>query len=91
MLAALIAIPVLGEIPDAAAMIGIILATLGVVLASGIVGTEPASGRSVEDAQVSQARERAMFFFFSNRLGCAGSLLISAVLTLIVLALMGVF
>jgi hypothetical protein len=31
-----------------------------------------------------------MFFFFSNRLGCAGSLLISAVLTLIVLALMGV-
>lgn len=32
-----------------------------------------------------------MFFFFSNRLGCAGSLMISAVLTLIVLALMGVF
>lgn len=32
-----------------------------------------------------------MFFFFSNRLGCAGSLLISAVLTMIVLALMGVF
>jgi hypothetical protein len=32
-----------------------------------------------------------MFFFFSNRLGCAGSLLISAVLTLIVLAFMGVF
>jgi hypothetical protein len=31
-----------------------------------------------------------MFFFFSNRLGCAGSLVISAVLTLIVLALMGV-
>jgi hypothetical protein len=32
-----------------------------------------------------------MFFFFSNRLGCAGSLVISAVLTVIVLALMGVF
>jgi hypothetical protein len=32
-----------------------------------------------------------MFFFFSNRLGCAGSILISAVLTVIVLALMGVF
>ncbi len=32
-----------------------------------------------------------MFFVFSNRLGCAGSLLISAVLTVIVLALMGVF
>jgi hypothetical protein len=32
-----------------------------------------------------------MFFFFSNRLGCAVSLLVSAVLTLIVLWLMGVF
>jgi hypothetical protein len=32
-----------------------------------------------------------MFFFFSNRLGCAGSLLVSAVLTVIVLALMGMF
>ena len=31
-----------------------------------------------------------MFLFFSNRLGCAGSLLISAVATLIVLWLMGV-
>jgi hypothetical protein len=31
-----------------------------------------------------------MFFFFSNRLGCAGSILVSAVLTMIVLALMGV-
>lgn len=31
-----------------------------------------------------------MFFFFSNRLGCAGSLLISTVLTVIVLWLMGV-
>ena len=28
-----------------------------------------------------------MFFFFSNRLGCAGSLLISLVLTLILLFL----
>jgi hypothetical protein len=27
-----------------------------------------------------------MFFFFSNRLGCLGSLLVSAVLTLIVIA-----
>ncbi len=32
-----------------------------------------------------------MFFFFSNRLGCGGSLLISAVLTVIVMALMGIF
>jgi len=31
-----------------------------------------------------------MFLFFSNRVGCAGSLLISAVLTLIVLWLTGV-
>jgi hypothetical protein len=28
-----------------------------------------------------------MFFFFSNRLGCAGSLLLSVVLTLVVLFL----
>jgi hypothetical protein len=32
-----------------------------------------------------------MFFFFSNRLGCLGSLVISVVLTLIVLAVLGVF
>jgi hypothetical protein len=32
-----------------------------------------------------------MFLFFSNRLGCAGSLLLSLVLTLGLLALMGVF
>ena len=31
-----------------------------------------------------------MFVFFSNRLGCLGSVLVSAVLTLIVLALLGV-
>ena len=28
-----------------------------------------------------------MFFFFSNRLGCLGSLVVSAILTLIFLAL----
>lgn len=32
-----------------------------------------------------------MFVFFSNRLGCLGSLLISLVLTLILLLLFGVF
>lgn len=37
-LAALLAIPLLGEIPDLAALIGITLATLGVVLASGVFG-----------------------------------------------------
>jgi hypothetical protein len=31
-----------------------------------------------------------MFFFFSNRVGCAGSLLISAGLTLLLLWMMGV-
>lgn len=36
-LAVLLAIPVLGEIPDAAALLGLVAATAGVVLASGIV------------------------------------------------------
>jgi hypothetical protein len=31
-----------------------------------------------------------MFLFFSNRLGCLGSLLVSAVLTLLVLLILGV-
>jgi hypothetical protein len=31
-----------------------------------------------------------VFLFFSNRLGCAGSLLLSAVATLVVLVLLGV-
>jgi hypothetical protein len=31
-----------------------------------------------------------MFFFFSNRLGCAGSIAVSVVLTLLVLFLFGV-
>ena len=31
-----------------------------------------------------------MFFFFSNRLGCLGSLIITAIGTLIVLVLLGV-
>ena len=40
--------------------------------------------------QFHKAREHACSFFVSNRLGCGGSLLISAVLTLIVLFFMGV-
>ena len=32
-----------------------------------------------------------MFFFFSNRLGCAGSLLVSLMATLVLLAVLGVF
>jgi hypothetical protein len=31
----------------------------------------------------------AMFLFFSNRLGCAGSLLVTAIGTLVVLLLLG--
>lgn len=31
-----------------------------------------------------------MFFFFSSRMGCLGSLLVSAVLTVIVLLVLGV-
>jgi hypothetical protein len=31
-----------------------------------------------------------VFLFFSNRLGCLGSLLVSAILTLVVLLLLGV-
>jgi hypothetical protein len=31
-----------------------------------------------------------VFLFFSNRLGCLGSLLVSAVLTLVVLLILGV-
>lgn len=31
-----------------------------------------------------------MFLFFSNRLGCAGSLLVSAIATLVLLLILGV-
>jgi hypothetical protein len=31
-----------------------------------------------------------MFLFFSNRLGCGGSLLVSAIVTLVLLLLLGV-
>jgi hypothetical protein len=31
-----------------------------------------------------------VFFFFSNRLGCAGSILVSVVLTVILLLVLGV-
>jgi hypothetical protein len=31
-----------------------------------------------------------MFFFFSNRLGCLGSLLVSAIFTVILLLILGV-
>jgi hypothetical protein len=31
-----------------------------------------------------------MFLFFSNRLGCLGSLLVSAIVTIVILLLLGV-
>jgi len=31
-----------------------------------------------------------LFLFFSNRLGCAGSLLVSAIVTIVLLLLLGV-
>jgi hypothetical protein len=37
-----------------------------------------------------QTRGAPMFFFFSNRLGCGGSILISAAVTLILLWVMGI-
>lgn len=36
-----------------------------------------------------QPPEIRLFFFFSNRLGCLGSILISVVGTLVILALLG--
>jgi hypothetical protein len=35
-------------------------------------------------------RRASLFLFFSNRLGCLGSLLVSALLTLILLLILGV-
>jgi hypothetical protein len=32
-----------------------------------------------------------MFFFFSNKVGCLGSIIASLVITAVILALMGVF
>jgi hypothetical protein len=32
-----------------------------------------------------------MFFFFSNRMGCLGSIAVSAIVTLLLLALLGAF
>ena len=37
-----------------------------------------------------RAAERTMFFFFSNRLGCLGSIAVSLVITLVLLAVLGI-
>jgi drug/metabolite transporter (DMT)-like permease len=38
-LATILAIPLLGEVPDAIALFGLVVATIGVALASGVIGT----------------------------------------------------
>ena len=53
-------------------------------------------GRKVEDGELGEAGHgyrvcQAMFVFFSNRLGCMGSLLVSAGITFVLLVLFGVF
>lgn len=46
-------------------------------------------GRHRPDAPAGESDDSEMFFFFSNRLGCAGSLLISAAITVGLLLLLG--
>ena len=41
-------------------------------------------------ARPDRGHARRVFLFFSNRLGCFGSLLVSAILTLLLLLLLGV-
>ena len=51
------------------------------------------SCRSVGESGVARrdpGHARRVFLFFSNRLGCFGSLIVSAIFTLILLALLGV-
>jgi len=50
-LAALIAIPVLGEFPDTAALIGLVAATAGVLLASGILSPPPSPEGELKKAR----------------------------------------
>jgi len=46
-----------------------------------------ATARPVPGRAVGSRQERVMFFLFSNRLGCLGSVLVSGVLTLLLLLL----
>ncbi|HZH07608.1 MAG TPA: hypothetical protein VEY69_13110 [Lautropia sp.] len=43
----------------------------------------------MEGTRAAAARWPAMFFFFSNRMGCLGSLLLSVLGTLLILFLLG--
>jgi hypothetical protein len=57
------------------------------------VATAPLYGdvsKQHEYAVTRTGRTPRMFFFFSNRLGCLGSLLVSAAVTLVLLLLLGV-
>jgi hypothetical protein len=49
-----------------------------------VVGAVQAFGRPAD------GQGRGMFFFFSNRLGCLGSLLLSIAVTAVLLLLLGV-
>src|SRR3954453_23303013 len=44
-----------------------------------------------EKGSAALRRRSTMFFFFSNRLGCLGSILVSAAITIALLFLFGVF
>ena len=46
--------------------------------------------RTAEYAGAAPGRTAAVFLFFSNRLGCGGSLLLSAAVTLVLLLVLGV-
>jgi hypothetical protein len=50
----------------------------------------PGTGQRTYRSRITVPGAR-MFLFFSNRLGCLGSLVVSGLLTLVVLALLGVF
>jgi hypothetical protein len=47
-------------------------------------------GRNPRQIPAFDDREHNLLFFFSNRLGCVGSLVISAIATLILLFILGV-
>lgn len=53
-------------------------------------GGPPAAVKTATSAHFGLIDHRKMFVFFSNRLGCLGSLLVSAVITIILLLILGV-
>ena len=67
-------------------------ASAGTVRSGGLPGTVAARGAGPARRLCGCRRgyRSAVFVFFSNRLGCGGSLLLSLVVTLFLLLLMGV-